>query len=191
MDKLIVVRCIRDDISVNDEFLVSMLDEMRFTRLKDAELDQKYLTWTMSKKRFYDIAKTSINPCYTVRTNPTTCEIEYTLLGIRVEFKEGHEINKSHTIKLTYEMPNKQPLLTYGDVIGSIILCPDIPVIKKVKFNNPATIVFWEDGTKTIVKCQPGDTFDKEKGIMAAFFKKCHGNKGKFNDIIKEHIKEN
>ena len=29
---------------------------------------------------------------------------------------------------------------------------PAIPPIKKVIFNNPATIVFWEDGTKTVVK---------------------------------------
>lgn len=40
--------------------------------------------------------------------------------------------------------------------------------IKKVIFNDPATIVFWEDGTKTIVKCQEGVTFDPEKGLAMA-----------------------
>ena len=40
--------------------------------------------------------------------------------------------------------------------------------IKKVIFNDPATIVFWKDGTKTIVKCQEGATFDPEKGLAMA-----------------------
>ena len=40
--------------------------------------------------------------------------------------------------------------------------------IKKVIFNDPATIVFWEDGTKTIVKRQEGAEFDPEKGLAMA-----------------------
>ena len=37
--------------------------------------------------------------------------------------------------------------------------------IVKVIFNNPATIVYWLDGTKTVVKCQPGDVYSKETGL--------------------------
>lgn len=40
--------------------------------------------------------------------------------------------------------------------------------IKKVIFNDPATIVFWKDGTKTVVKCQEGTKFDPEKGLAMA-----------------------
>lgn len=40
--------------------------------------------------------------------------------------------------------------------------------IKKVIFNDPATIVFWKDGTKTIVKYQEGAEFDPEKGLAMA-----------------------
>lgn len=40
--------------------------------------------------------------------------------------------------------------------------------IEKVIFNDPATIVFWKDGTKTIVKCQEGVAFDPEKGLAMA-----------------------
>lgn len=58
--------------------------------------------------------------------------------------------------------------------------------IKKVIFNKPATIVYWDDGTKTVVKCQKGDKWDKEKGLMACICKKFYGNKSKFNDVIKE-----
>lgn len=40
--------------------------------------------------------------------------------------------------------------------------------IKKIIFNDPATIVFWKDGTKTIVKRQEGAEFDPEKGLAMA-----------------------
>ena len=40
--------------------------------------------------------------------------------------------------------------------------------IKKVIFNDPATIVFWKDGTKTVVKRQEGTEFDPEKGLAMA-----------------------
>lgn len=46
------------------------------------------------------------------------------------------------------------------------------PQIKKVIFNDPATIVFWEDGSKTVVKCEKGEKFDPEKGVAIALAKK-------------------
>ena len=42
-----------------------------------------------------------------------------------------------------------------------------IPDIKKVIYNNPATIICWEDGTKTVVKCSEGDTYDTVKEVIA------------------------
>lgn len=59
-------------------------------------------------------------------------------------------------------------------------------MIEKVIFNDPATIVFWNDGTKTVVKCQEGDTFDKEKGLAMAITKKYLGNKGSYYNVIKK-----
>ena len=61
-----------------------------------------------------------------------------------------------------------------------------IPEIKNVIFNPPATIVFWNDNTKTVVKCQNYESFDPEKGITMAFFKKMHGNKGHYFEEIKK-----
>lgn len=49
--------------------------------------------------------------------------------------------------------------------------------IKQVIFNNPATIIVWQDGTKTVVKCQDGDTYDKEKGFLVCYLKGVVGNK--------------
>lgn len=60
--------------------------------------------------------------------------------------------------------------------------------IEKVIFNEPATIVYWKDGTKTVVKAQDGEPFDKEKGLAMAFSKKLLGNEGNYYDIFKKYI---
>lgn len=62
--------------------------------------------------------------------------------------------------------------------------------IKEVIFNDPATIVIWSDNSKTVVKCQPGDTYSKELGLAMCISKKYLGNKGNFNETFKKYIKE-
>jgi hypothetical protein len=57
--------------------------------------------------------------------------------------------------------------------------------IKNVIFNDPATIVFWADGTKTVVKAVD-EPFDKEKGLAMAICKKIFGNKGNYFNHIKK-----
>ena len=57
----------------------------------------------------------------------------------------------------------------------------------KVIYNDPATIVFWNDGTKTIVKCHPDDVYDPEKGFLLCCAKKLMGNKGCYNDEMRKH----
>lgn len=51
-----------------------------------------------------------------------------------------------------------------------------IPYIKNVIFNDPATIVFWKDGTKTVVKVMEGDEFDPHTGLAQAICKKALGD---------------
>lgn len=60
--------------------------------------------------------------------------------------------------------------------------------IKRVITHNPATIVFWADGAKTVVKCQDGDVYSPEVGIAMCFMKKALGNKSNFNNTFKKHI---
>lgn len=60
--------------------------------------------------------------------------------------------------------------------------------IKNVIFNGPATIVLWNDGTKTVVKCGKNDTFDPEKGLAMAISKYFFDNAGYFNDVFKKWI---
>lgn len=49
--------------------------------------------------------------------------------------------------------------------------------IDKVIYNPPATIILWNDGTKTMSKCDKEDTYDKATGFMLCVLKKKYGNK--------------
>jgi len=61
--------------------------------------------------------------------------------------------------------------------------------ITDVIFNDPATIVFWADGTKTVVQAHD-EKFDKEKGLAMAIAKKTLGNKGNYFNVFKKFCEE-
>lgn len=60
------------------------------------------------------------------------------------------------------------------------------PVLKSVTYNPPATIAFWEDGTKTVSKCSKRDVFSKECGLALCYMYKMFGKK-ETKEILKEH----
>ena len=64
----------------------------------------------------------------------------------------------------------------------------DMLKIERVIFNNPATIVFWADGDKTVVKCQNGEPYDPEKGLAMAISKKALGNGNKWYNEFKKQL---
>ena len=63
-----------------------------------------------------------------------------------------------------------------------------IDTIDKVYFNNPATVIKWKDGTKTVVKCQKGDIYDVEKGFAMALIKGLFDNSSYFNTIFEKWL---
>lgn len=62
-----------------------------------------------------------------------------------------------------------------------------IPAVKRVIFNPPATIVMWDDDTKTVVKADK-ERYDPEKGLAMAISKKALGNKGNYFEEFKKHV---
>lgn len=63
--------------------------------------------------------------------------------------------------------------------------------ISRYIINENATILFWDDGTKTISKRDKEDKFDKELGFLYAYFyKKCGYSKTSRKKIL-SCIKEN
>lgn len=62
--------------------------------------------------------------------------------------------------------------------------------IKDVIFAPPATIVYWSDDSKTVVKCSEKDVFDPEKGLAMAIAKRCGGNKGGYYKEIQNWVEK-
>lgn len=66
--------------------------------------------------------------------------------------------------------------------------CSSIPRPKRIIYNDPATIVFWTDGTKTVVKksesCKPKERFNKYHAFCAALAKKLYGNNSRVNAYV-------
>ena len=79
------------------------------------------------------------------------------------------------------ERANKNDIVKFG-------MCS--VCIRKVIFNDPATIVLWSDGTKTVVKCSEKDVFDPEKGLAMAIAKRCGGNKGSYYKEIQNWVEK-
>ena len=76
-------------------------------------------------------------------------------------------------------------ILCVGDRSGYEV-CLKLPSITKVIYNNPATIVLWEDKTKTVVMCNPENEYNKELGLLYCIAKKHFGNTGAFNEVLKK-----
>lgn len=67
------------------------------------------------------------------------------------------------------------------------------PIAKQVIFNPPATIVYWDDDTKTVVKCD-NDEFSEEFGFAMACVRKIYGTrnsfKAQFKDAFRPYLKQ-
>ena len=75
------------------------------------------------------------------------------------------------------------------EMLYGVDLSRHVPQIKDVKFECPATIVFWADGTKTVVRAQ-GEAYDPEKGLAMAISRKVMGNKRDYYHVFLKCLKK-
>ena len=61
--------------------------------------------------------------------------------------------------------------------------------IEKVIFNPPATIIIWDDKTKTVVKAQEDEPYDPEKGMAMCIAKHIYGDCGSYYNVFSEWLK--
>lgn len=61
--------------------------------------------------------------------------------------------------------------------------------IERVLYNDPVTIVFWSDNTKTVSKCHGGDKYSPEMGLTVCVLKKIMGGKA-VRDLINDWTPE-
>lgn len=57
---------------------------------------------------------------------------------------------------------------------------------ERVLFSGDKTIVFWKDGSKTMVSCAAGQPFDEYTGFVAALAKKVYGSTSRVKRILKK-----
>lgn len=74
----------------------------------------------------------------------------------------------------------------------------DVTYLEKIKccdvdriiFNPPATIVFWKDGSKTVVKCHGDQTFNPYYGFCAALAKHIYKSNSAVNRMVDKYVSE-
>lgn len=80
-------------------------------------------------------------------------------------------VDTNATIRVIFDQSNFNDLL--GRIHNSISTClMGVPMIDRVVYNAPNTVVFWNDGTKTTVTATEGEEFNKEIGLAMAISKK-------------------
>lgn len=58
----------------------------------------------------------------------------------------------------------------------------------KIIFNDPVSVVFWEDGEKTVVRRHEGEPYDKYTAFCAALAIKIFGSNTEVNRIVRSGI---
>ena len=91
----------------------------------------------------------------------------------------------NEAIKRMNDEKGKENMTSYKTNYNSMFAYNSRFVIDRVIFNDPATIVFWKDGSKTVVKAE-NEIFDPEKGLAMAIAKKVYGNQGNYFNEIKK-----
>lgn len=99
--------------------------------------------------------------------------ITYYFNGSAMSFSCDDQEAAYALIRRIHNLANKK---TKDLAISSNNLCNTFK-IKDIKVNGPATIVFWADGTKTVVKCGAEDLYDAEKAVAMCFMKKALGGR--------------
>lgn len=61
------------------------------------------------------------------------------------------------------------------------------PMPKKVIYSGRATIVIWDDGTKTVVKCSRHDDWSPDAGFLWALGERIYGSKAQLVKAMREH----
>ena len=96
---------------------------------------------------------------------------------------------------VSYPYPNQNIVSSILDDVLRSVSAASIPVNRptamtavhqpaQVIFNPPATIVYWRDGTKTVVRCD-NDEFSEEFGFAMACMRKIFGTRNAFKAQFK------
>lgn len=143
-----------------------------------------------------NVIRSMVGKFETIYNDRISCRIsKESSKGIEVEFAKGPHVRHVGFILDDIDNITKAVMCGFDHICKEFSLCPIpyickedrnvqettlIPEITNVIFEEPATIVFWADGTKTVVRIQEDEEFDPEKGLAMAISKKVLGNKREY-----------
>lgn len=131
-------------------------------------------------QNMYQAINEEVNKYVTVEYQGRKCVVEH--FSIMRNIDELDKLEVACTIPPMFDKP--KAVFTSASVAND----DHIPKIKEVIFNPPATIVFWKDGTKSVVKAT-NEEFDPEKGLAMAIARKVYGNKHDYYNRIAKWTK--
>ena len=149
-----------DDIIINDEFQVSA-QELR-TILNEV----RYKKEKKTEEEFIDPYRFNNMNLLTKETNEFVAELNLEDSVIEKLIEKGIET-------ILIEQIRKNPA-----------------GIKKVYFNEPYVIVFFDDGEKIISKASKDDIYDPKIGLAMAISTKIFGNRSQFQKFAKKWVKK-
>lgn len=95
----------------------------------------------------------------------------------------------------SYEMKDGMLLSSDGlrDTVAAMVLNYASDAFEPVKIikSGECTIVFWKDGSKTLVRRDPEDADNLHTAFCAALAKKVHGSNSRIKKIISRKLVEN
>lgn len=130
-------------------------------------------------------------------------DLDLNMIETLQKFEEkGKEKTNMPDLKVTIDAKNighavcRVPKNGCSSVVETAKRLPPDPVPpkftpKRILYNDPATIIFWQDGTKTVVKRSPNEKFNKYNAFCAALAKKMYGCNSRVNKIVDSGIVQN
>jgi hypothetical protein len=113
--------------------------------------------------------------------------------GDKIWYGDGHEgwVVDKNTIYRAYPLRIEQVdafLKGWKECLEQMGKNPYTP--KRILRSGPATIVFWEDGTKTVVKCAANENDNTYAAFTAALAIKIFGSNSAVKKIVKSKTEE-
>lgn len=187
-----IINSIKTEIDLTKDYIISLFDSSPFMTKEYCKSNIKDRLEKLKEKFLQDFYRGYPDVYKYDRSEKE--QLSDTIFNINGEAFNAWDISYNFAKGLEKEMMNNKDwfenfsLIYYNKI-------QFVPIIKKVIISGPATIVKWSDGTKTIVKCQPGDSPDPEKGLAMAITRKALGRDYKnfdkyLNDALDDFLEK-
>lgn len=147
------------------EFIFKSLKEKFEIEKENSDMDKKCINRA-------NVYKTMTDDQKIVMQDAIANAVESAIKDCRMEYEKTLK-----TLRLKIENSNGLINKFYGEngMLSKLNKLKDSLEVQKIIINEPAMIVFWKDGTKTVVTATD-EAFDEEKGLAMAYAKKWLGN---------------